>query len=73
MLQKNITKKLYVATIYNFWLNNEKQLKFEFITFGQTGNRINPFPNEKSLGSFKLKEFVDDDFNFDENGRNFSK
>ena len=32
-------------------------------------NQLNPFPNESS----KLKEFADDNFKVDENGRKFSK
>ena len=31
------------------------------------------FPNNKILDSTKLKEFADDNFKFDENGRKFSK
>ena len=34
---------------------------------------IEPFPKQQILDSFKLKEFADDNFKFDENGRNFSK
>ena len=33
---------------------------------------INPFPNDKILEWSKLKEFADDDFEFDENGGKFS-
>ena len=33
---------------------------------------VNPFPNDKFETS-KLKEFADDNFKFDENGRTFSK
>ena len=32
-----------------------------------------PFPNDKFLDSSKLKEFADDNFEFDESGKNFSK
>ena len=32
-----------------------------------------PFPQQQILDSSKLKEFVEDIFNFDENGRKFSK
>ena len=32
---------------------------------------FNPFPNDKYLDSSKLKEFADDNFKFDENGRKF--
>ena len=35
--------------------------------------QFNPFPNDKSLDSSKLKEFADNNFKFDENGRMFSK
>ena len=34
---------------------------------------FNPFPNDKFLDSFKLKDFADDNFKVDENGRKFSK
>ena len=36
---------------------------------------LNPFPNDKFFGdsAYKLKEFADDDFKFDENGRKFFK
>ena len=34
---------------------------------------INPFPNDAILDSFKLKEFADDNFKFDEKDRKFSK
>ena len=34
---------------------------------------FNPFPNNKFLYSSKLKEFADDSFKFDENGRKLSK
>ena len=34
---------------------------------------FNSFPNGQILDSSKLKEFADDDFKFDENGREFSK
>ena len=33
----------------------------------------NPFPNDEFQDSSKLKEFADDNFKFDENGRKFSK
>ena len=32
-----------------------------------------PFPKQQILDSSKLKEFADDNFKFDENGRKFSK
>ena len=32
-----------------------------------------PFPKQQILDSSKLKEFADDNFTFDENGRKFSK
>ena len=34
---------------------------------------INPLPDDKILHSSKLKEFADDNFKFDENGRKLSK
>ena len=38
-----------------------------------TGNLLDPFPNDKILGSSKLKEFAEDNFKFDENDRKFFK
>ena len=34
---------------------------------------FNPFPNQKKLDTFKLKEFANDNFKLDENGRKFSE
>ena len=34
---------------------------------------FDPFPNDKFFGSSRLKEFADDHFKFNENGRKFSK
>ena len=34
---------------------------------------FNLFPNDKFLDSFKLKEFAEDNFDLDENGRKFSE
>ena len=34
---------------------------------------VNPLPDDKILDSFKLKEFADNDFRYDENGRKLSK
>ena len=34
---------------------------------------INPFPKRQTLDSTKLKEFADNNFKFDENGRKLSK
>ena len=34
---------------------------------------VNPFPNDKFLDSFKLKEFADDNLKLDENGGKFSE
>ena len=34
---------------------------------------INSFPNDKFLDSSKMKEFADNNFKFDENGRKLSK
>ena len=43
------------------------------ITNVSSNNSIEPFPNQQILNSSKLKEFADDNFKFDENGRKFSK
>ena len=36
------------------------------------GGGIDPLPDNKSLDRSKLKEFADDNFEFDENGRKLS-
>ena len=38
-----------------------------------TDDKISPFPKGQILDSSKLKEFADNNFNFDENGRKFFK
>ena len=39
----------------------------------RTRTILNPFPNNKILDWFELKEFADDKFKFHENGRMFFK
>ena len=46
------------------------------LTENKTANgsiTLNPFPKRQILDSSKLKEFIDDNFKFDENGRKFSR
>ena len=38
-----------------------------------TSITVNPFSNNKFLDSSRLQEFADNIFNFDENGKHFSK
>ena len=52
--------------------NNYGSIKSR-LSHSQLYCKINPFPNDKFLDSSKLKEFADDNFNFDENGWKFSK
>ena len=40
---------------------------------GNIWYQVNPLPDDKILDSSKLKEFTDDNFKFDENGRKLSK
>ena len=42
-------------------------------TFLKSKIVFNPLPDNKILDSSKLKEFADDNFKFDENGRKLSK
>ena len=44
-----------------------------YILLLHTLYKINLFPSNILLRSSKLKEFIDDNLNFDENGRKFSK
>ena len=54
-------------------------LNFDMAEFLPLGKKLkcellfNPFPNNKFLDSFKLKEIADDNFKFGENVRKFSK
>ena len=43
------------------------------VEFDDTFVCIKPLPDDKILDSFKSKEFADDNFKFDENGRKLSK
>ena len=36
-------------------------------------HHLKPFPNDTLLDSYKVKEFADDNFKFEENDRKFSK
>ena len=40
---------------------------------GSLEKEVSPFPKRQILDSSKLKEFADDNFKFDENGRNVSR
>ena len=46
---------------------------FAYLVFHPSSQTILTFPKQQILDSSKLKEFADDNFNFDENGRKFSK
>ena len=59
----NIQHGIHKATSYDL----EKKLQQTFRFY------IKPFRNDKFLDSSKLKEFEDDNFKFDENGRKFFK
>ena len=48
-------------------------MEFEDIVDKKDNTNINPFPNDKFFDSSKLKDFADDNFKFDENGRKFFK
>ena len=49
-----------------------KHLSFSIVTIHHYGSNFNPLPDGKFY-SFKLKEFKDHNFKFDENGRLFAK
>ena len=49
------------------------ELRFHLQVLLTTKVSLNPFPNDNILQRSKLKEFVDDNFEFDENRRKFSK
>ena len=51
--------------------NGLKKLKTEIYLVYQP--KLYPFPNRQILDSSKNKEFADDNFKFDENGRKFFK
>ena len=59
----------------NSLLKEKQAIKemFTQVTFSGVFYPVNPFPNGQILDSSKLKEFADDNFKYDENGREFSK
>ena len=61
-----------------FYSNQNKFLFFESTLFCRMQmlsiwTRLNPLPDDKFKYSSKLKEFADDNFRFDQNGRKLSK
>ena len=56
----------------NFYLENHRT-SFWLINQVEVKPIIQPFTRRQILDSSKLKEFADDIFKFDENGRKFSK
>ena len=57
-------RKLITSTcIFNF--------SNHFLNLHRKRNRIIPFPKQQLLDSSKLKEFADENSNFDENGKKF--
>ena len=65
-------------TIHILYDVNPFTTKSEVLNSNQKSNAVvnvhfNPFPNNKSFDPSKLKEFADNNFNFNENGRKFSK
>ena len=48
-------------------------LSLELVLFAIRKQVCKPFPKRQILHSSKLKEFADNNFKFDENGREFSK
>ena len=52
-------------------MSSASSVSFEKIT--HRTKIFNPFPKRQILDSSKMKEFADDNFSFDENGRKFSK
>ena len=62
-----------LATIFiKFEIVVFKLFQFERVKF-ITWERVNRLPQQQILDSSKLKEFADDNFKFDENGRKLSK
>ena len=61
----------FIYTIFQFYTKiHVIERCVKFIT-GPLG--LNPLPEDKFLDSSKLKEFADDNFKFEENGRKLSK
>ena len=48
-------------------------IMMSIILLGEIDSVVYRFPNQQILDSTKLKEFADDNFKFDENGRELSK
>ena len=51
----------------------KKNGRIRLLSLFHPSSVINSFPNNNFLDSSKLKEFADNDFEFDEHGRTFSK
>ena len=66
----------YDVLFYPNYFTNERcsgKRELECISWLVGGIWVYPFPKRQILDSSKLKEFADDKFDFDENGRKFSK
>ena len=80
---KGLNLLIYLAFLLLNYYRNEEIWKDLYIYSEDTAKKaqvdlkfvvaIQPFPKRGILDSSKLKEFADDNFIFDENGRKFSK
>ena len=68
-----MSKRVVQLISLDFRINNPESAHELFRIHWPLKFQFNPFPNDKILGSCKLKGFEDDNFKFDKNGRKFSK
>ena len=65
-----------MASLYRVLVKQKLKISsipHNFMLYLSMGPIKQPFPKPQILDSSKLKEFADDNFNLNENGRNFSK
>ena len=67
----SVSRVLYLRT-GGLWFN-PTLFQYSVLTLSSIYTHFNPFPNDKFLDSSKTKEFADDNFKFDGNGRKFFK
>ena len=66
-------KKNQNLNLYSYFTRYLAALLKKVVKLQLSQSGSEPFPKRQILDSSKLKDFADDNFNLDENGRKFSK
>ena len=64
-------QKLIGSLVTFLKMSSAERIKYERVPDLLCGQRVKPFPKRQILDSSKLKHFVDNNFELDENGRKF--